>query len=336
MCRIVRPPRILICRFRAFSALSSYHVGMRTPIALMLLAACCHAETYSFGEGKHAFEMEFVTIGAPGNANDTRVTPPMGAVNYEYQMAKTEVSCTMVAAASHAVAFDSPHGSCQDPGVEIPFLLSTVKTAQFVNWLNADQGLPPAYKINNNLLTDDLSRLDPWAPGEPGYNPENPVRNSRARFVIPTRDEWHKSAFYDPGEDAYRLYATGHIPPEQLGPEGGTEPNTANYQSNEYVDVRLAGGASAYGTIGQLGNVSEWEERFVDPEAFSGFSVPFVRHGIMHGGILSLRHTAERSRSTSVIDLEGLRVAAVTPVPEPTSLTLLTFALWSLGTFRRR
>lgn len=55
------------------------------------------AGTVTFGSGTNSFQMEFVTIGYPGNAADTTGAPnPAGSVSYVYGMAKYEVSIDMI------------------------------------------------------------------------------------------------------------------------------------------------------------------------------------------------------------------------------------------------
>ena len=47
------------------------------------------AGTVTFGSGANEFQMEFVTIGDPGNSPDTTGAPnPAGAVGYEYGIGK--------------------------------------------------------------------------------------------------------------------------------------------------------------------------------------------------------------------------------------------------------
>src|SRR5688572_3879726 len=52
-----------------------------------------------FGVGANSFEIEFVTIGNPGNPPDANPNPA-GAVPYEYRIGKYEVSEEMIAKAN--------------------------------------------------------------------------------------------------------------------------------------------------------------------------------------------------------------------------------------------
>ena len=78
---------------------------MKSLIAGLVLGACsiltlgnyCQAAVVSFGSGANQFNMEFVTIGNPGNAADTTGAPnPAGSVGYVYGIGKYEVSEVMI------------------------------------------------------------------------------------------------------------------------------------------------------------------------------------------------------------------------------------------------
>ena len=74
---------------------------MRTPIAstvvILWLATLARADI--FGNDANRFEIDFVTIGAPGNASDASPSnnlPPTGHVDVFYGMAKFEISRDLV------------------------------------------------------------------------------------------------------------------------------------------------------------------------------------------------------------------------------------------------
>ena len=76
---------------------SSIFLSCVTTVALLLHNSELSAEIVTFGTGGNAFTMEFVTIGNPGNADDTTGNPnPAGSVAYTYQMGKYEVSEIMI------------------------------------------------------------------------------------------------------------------------------------------------------------------------------------------------------------------------------------------------
>jgi formylglycine-generating enzyme required for sulfatase activity len=235
-------------------------------------AISAFGEIVLFGSGGNQFSMEFVPIGDAGNAPDTTGNPnPAGAVAYDYNMGKFEVSRDMVTKANSAgrlniTLADLPGGN----GVNRPATgVSWNEAARFVNWLNVSQGFSPAYKFATqpgdlNYLSNQNISL--WTAGDAGFNAANPFRNSEARYFLPSVDEWYKAAYYDPnangGAGGYWDYPTG----SDLAPTAvasGTGADTAVYSQPFDMgpaDITLAGGLSPYGTMGQGGNVSEWEE----------------------------------------------------------------------------
>ena len=109
-----------------------------------------------------------------------------------------------------------------------------------------------------------------WQSGDTGYNPNNLYRNSEAYYFLPSVDEWYKAAYYDPngngGSGVYFSYPTGSdtVPTPVAS---GTAANTAVYGQSFFkvpADITQAGGLSPYGTMGQGGNVMEWEETDLD------------------------------------------------------------------------
>ncbi len=219
-------------------------------------SSTAHADT--FGSGDNTFEIEFVTIGDAGNAPDTTGDPnPAGAVAYEYRMGKYEISEAMIDAAN-AIAADAgdPLGITHDNrGPNKPATrVSWFEAAQFVNWLNTSKGSTPAYKF------DDQGVFQLWEPSDPGYDSENRFRNTEAQYFLPSAGEWYKAAFYDPVSDQFFDYPNGSDT-APLPVASGTDPNTAVWnQRIGPADVMLAGGPSPFGTVGQGGNVFEWQE----------------------------------------------------------------------------
>ena len=100
----------------------------------------------------------------------------------------------------------------------------------------------------------------------PAINPNNLYRNSLATYFLPSVDEWYKAAYYDPTSGAYFDYPTGsNAAPTPVA--SGTAAGTAVYTrpfGDGPADITLAGGLSPYGTMGQGGNVLEWEETDFD------------------------------------------------------------------------
>ncbi len=133
--------------------------------------------------------------------------------------------------------------------------LNWFEAATFANWLNTSTGRTPAYKFVGGAF-------ELWQPGDAGYNPLNPSRNSLAKYFLPSLDEWYKAAYYDPTAGVYYDYATGSNSPPVPFP-GGIFPFTAVYLQpfeSGPADIMSAGTLSPYGTMAQNGNVYEWQE----------------------------------------------------------------------------
>jgi len=79
-------------------------------------------------------------------------------------------------------------------------------------------------------------------------------------YFLPSVDEWYKAAYYDPTGGAYYDYPTGsNTAPTPVA--SGTAAGTAVYSGQVGpANITLAGGLSPYGTMGQGGNVYEWDE----------------------------------------------------------------------------
>ncbi len=216
----------------------------------------------TFGSGDNQFEIPFVTIGDPANAADTTGAPnPAGSVGYTYRIGKYEIPEQAIRKANILSGLDgNPLGlTLDDRGSQKPATsISWYEAARFVNWLNEEKGTTPAYKFDTN------GDFQLWEPFDPGYNPSNRFRNSQAQYFLPSADEWYKAAYYDPDAGLYYRYPTGSNDiPDGIDFPGDTEfeavywDGTGNLVPNDITDV---GVESPYGTLGQGGNVFEWEE----------------------------------------------------------------------------
>ncbi|MEQ8846359.1 SUMF1/EgtB/PvdO family nonheme iron enzyme [Botrimarina sp.] len=307
--------------------------GSVLSLAGVLLSPLAHAEF--FGRGENRFEIPFVEIGSPGNAADTTGDPnPAGRVDYSYQIGKFEVPQEAIRKANAQSALDGEPLNLPmrvDLGPQKPMVgLSWFQIARFVNWLNAEAGSPPAYKFNE--AGDFLN----WEPGDPGYNPANPYRNARTLYALPTADEWYKAAYYDPAIDAYWDYPTGSdTPPVPVA--SGVDPGTAVWdQPTGPADVTLAGGPSPFGTVGQGGNVFEWNET-----AVGLLNDDAGARRIVRGGSSSVSITPENM--ASFIRVAGTAAAfpvnagfRVVRVPEPSTGVLSASVLCCLWRRVRR
>lgn len=304
--------------------------------------ATCPAAVVSFGSGSNRFDVEFVRIGNPGNAADTNGAPnPTGSVGYTYDIGKFEVSEDMIAKynANFGIANDLVI-TTTDVGANKPArAISWNEAARFVNWLNTSTGNYAAYKFTTSGVNDNVAL---WSASDPlDYDPSNPYRSKRAKFILPNHNEWHKAAYYDPKSSTYYAYANGsNTAPIAIA--GGTSANTAVYgQPFEQApaDVTQAGGLSPYGVMGLNGNAWEWEESSFDLSNVSGSAHRAIRGGNWHIGsnfMLSSARYGDAGPDFEANGDIGFRVASVSTVPEPSVMVI--WMLLGVGGFvaRRR
>ena len=284
--------------------------------ALLSISISDRAWCDTFGSGANTFDIEFVSIGNPGNAADTTGVPdPAGSVSYTYRMGKFEISEQMIDKANT----EGNLGIAKDSrGADKPATsTSWNEAARFVNWLNTGSGSTPAYKfavqpgeVGYNARLNDIQL---WTIDDAGYDANNLYRNSLARYFLPSVDEWYKAAYYDPTGGVYYDYPTGSDS-EPTPVASGTAAGTAVYDQpfeRGPADITLAGGLSPFGTMGQGGNVIEWEERLNN----SASSDRELRGGYWSNDSLSMLPTLRvMLGATNEVNHVGFRVASI---PEP-------------------
>lgn len=302
-------------------------------------AAKTHAGVITFGVGANQFQMEFVTISNSGNLPDTTGDPnPAGSVAYDYGIGKFEVSENMIDKfnASQSLQITKDTRGANKPATGI----SWNEAARFVNWLNTSTGNQAAYKFTTDGVNDNIAL---WAPGDVGYDVSNPYRNSMAKYVLPSYNEWYKAAYYDPINSTYYDFTTGSDTiPTAVG--SGTGSGTVVYGQSPAqgpADVNLAGGLSPYGVMGFAGNVSELEESSFDLANSSDSSNRGIRGANWYDtDTLYLSSSSRFGVSPSHQDFNfGFRVVSLSAsggaaVPEPSILVIST--LVGLGGLVRR
>jgi hypothetical protein len=314
---------------------------MNLTIFLVLLALCYQTASAdslleTFGSGANQFTMEFVTIGNPNNAADTTGTPnPAGSVGYTYNLGKYEVSRDMITKANTAGSLGITLEDMTSYGgnrVNRPATgITWYEAAKYVNWLNTSTGNTAAYKF------DGSGTFQLWSSTDEGYNANNMFRNSLAKYVIASSDEWYKGAYGSPNGTWYD-YATGSNSAPTVV-TSGVAANTAVYKksvSTGPADITSAGGLSPYGTMGQGGNAWEWTETASDGSNDTAGENRDLRGGAWYhwseGLIASNRNGIPPSQDVDIISM-GFRVASV---PEPSALSLLAIGLGGLAILRRR
>ena len=302
-----------------------------TVLALGHQTASATSLLETFGSGDNAFTMDFVTIGNPNNVADTTGSPnPAGSVAYTYNLGKHEVSRDMITKANAAGSLGitlQDMSSYGGNGLLKPATgISWYEAAKYVNWLNTSTGGTAAYKFSG-------STFQLWSSTDAGYNANNMFRNSLAKYVIASSNEWYKGA-YGKADGSWSNFPNGSdSAPTAVA--GGTDPNTAVYNGQAGpADINNAGGLSAYGTMGQGGNAWEWNET-----AYDGTNNTAGENRDLRGGSwsddsfvldASYRNNGDPTNENIIY---GFRVASV---PEPSTGLLVVLGLSGLLLKRRK
>jgi formylglycine-generating enzyme required for sulfatase activity len=272
------------------------------------------AQADTFGTSGNEFTIDFVNIGNAGNAADTT---GYGAVPYQYRVGTYEITQDAITKATASGMANVTAGAWtgSQPAADI----SWYEAAAFVNWLNTSTGKTAAYDLawDGSAWSMNLwSSGDAWQLGG-----ENLYRNKDAFYFLPSENEWYKAAYYNPGGSNYFLYPTGSdTAPTAVA--SGTNAGTAVYDgvASFPAIVDSAGGLSPYGTMGQGGNVFEWNE-----SAFDGSNSLSSEDRAFRGGGWDFSEGFLRSSSRFLggvageVGSIGFRVASVpgAAVPEP-------------------
>ena len=329
-------------------------------LALLLSAGVAQAVT-----------IETVSVGNPGNADDT-YGDGYGGVGYEYRIGQFEVTNAQYCEFLTAVAsntdtyglYNSSMGSStlsckiqQTPvsGGYTYFVplddanrpvnyVSFWDASRFTNWLHNGQpsGLQGPDTTERGAYTLD---------GYKGSDGSTIAKNSAAQWWIPSEDEWYKAAYHknDGSTGNYWYYPTKTAlgtPPGRDMAELTNPSNNANFDYNgtpypidgpDYTTVKgeFELSDSAYHTFDQAGNVWEWNDTVILQG--SGFSTRGFRGGSFYNAEINMSAVSRPHISpTNELYYLGFRVASV---PEPGSLTFLlcgAIALLAYAWRRRR
>jgi formylglycine-generating enzyme required for sulfatase activity len=306
--------------------------------------------------------IDWVTVGNVGNAADPATGSLYGAVGYEYQIGKYEVTNAQYAEFLNAVdptganangIYNFQMGSNLRGGITYTSGATdgakyTIRTnmgnkpvnfvswhdsARFTNWLHNGQG-SGSTEAGAYTMINEFPAI---------------IKNVGATVWLPSEDEWYKAAYYDPtpgagGGDNYWLHATQSDTAPTVGSANATGDifnpgaNVANYlsgadwnsQNGNVTTVGSALAANYFGTADQGGNVWEWNDAVFEEDSFS--------RGLRGGSWLTNNETLMRSSNRVFIDPTteshtfGFRVASV---PEPSS-TVLMCSAGLLALARRR
>ncbi len=326
-------------------------MNTKSSTLLLFLVAALLASTARAG----TVNISLVPVGDPGNVADPLTG--YGSVSYTYSMGEFDVTIGQYCQFLNAVAATDTYG-LYNPGMAPGQVFRTLGIAQSGSSGNYSYSVAGSYgQAANCPIFDinwgDAARFVNWlANGEPTgsegtatteagpYTLDGATgtaalmavtRNPGSHWVLPTVDEWYKSAYYSGGgiNSSYWTYATqsNATPSNALSAMGTNNANFVvadngppNYGFTDYLNGLTPVGAfaaspSAYGTFDQNGDVYQWNET-----AFFGNSrgCRGGAYGDGAGGMMST--TNEGSPPANTSSEFGFRVAYV---PEPASVWML-------------
>lgn len=272
--------------------------------------------------------IDWVTVGNAGNAADTT---GYGAVSYEYQIGKYEVTNSQYGAFLNAKAPTDSYGlyntSMSSYGITRSgssgsftysvtgalahrpvVFVSWFDAARFANWLANGQGSGDT-ETGSYTLNGATSGII--------------TANAGAQVYIPTEDEWYKAAYYNGANSTYSLYPNG---------QNSITTADANYGNSvgSSTDVgTYSGDPSFYGTFDQGGNVWEWNDAVIGSSRWlRGGSWGYYGYGSFLASSLHIDY-GPSSEDISV----GIRLASV---PEPSAMVLTMLASGVMLMLRKR
>lgn len=321
--------------------------------ACFLSLVICIGATFVAPVEAAPLTIPLVSVGNAGNASDPLTG--LGAVAYNYQIGKNEITVFQYATFLNAKAksdlyglynpsmeSDLNHAGIIRSGVSGTYKYSVVTgrsqfpityvswfdAARFCNWLHNGQGYGST-ETGAYTLKGAMSGI---------------IRKTKvAKYWIPSLHEWYKAALYDPtknGLGGYWLYATQT---DVLSGNSRAVAGSANYFDGDYVGSGTStlptgiaitavgsyglGSDSYYGTNDQAGNAMEWNDAVIASSARG------VRGGAWFSKAADLRSSVGKSYSpTGEYGGVGFRIAN----NSPSKSSLLLIFSSGLITLRRK
>jgi len=293
----------------------------------------------TFGTGANIFTIDFVNVGNAGNADDAgagggNYSSPYGGVAYDFRIGTYEISQDAITKATASGMTNVTAGAWT--GSQPAANISWYEAAAFVNWLNTNTGHQTAYDLTYSVGWS----MSLWSSGQAWQaGGENLYRNKDAYYFLPSEDEWYKAAYHkDDGVTAnYWDYATGsNTAPTAVGSGTGTGTAVYNNVTSSPAAVNNDGGLSPYGTMGQNGNVFEWNESAFTAPNDSSSEDRAVRGGFWSNSEDGLRSSIRvDDNPADEVSVVGFRVASV-PEPSTAFMILIPVGAWLLRRRRSR
>ena len=303
--------------------------------------------------------IDYVTVGNGGNANDTATGSLYGAVAYAYQIAQNETTISQYAEFLNVKAQTDTTGlydTAMDSELNIAGITRSGVSGSYSYSVVAGSGNRPI----SNVSWFAAARFTNWLGNGQGSGSTETgaytlsgatsgifTKNVGATVWIPSEDEWYKAAYYDPnkgglGVGGYWAQATqsNTITSNTLGAGGAanyfdgvdyavTESGSYSGSQNYLTDVGAYGlnSDSAYGTNDQAGNVFEWNDAVIG-------SSRGLRGGAWGFDASDLPASGRANATPTSQDFAiGFRVASV---PEPSAVVLTLLSVSACLTRRRR
>lgn len=308
--------------------------------------------------------IDTVFVGDAGNASDTRYSDVLtgshsGAVDYNYNIGKYEVTAAQYTDFLNAKAKTDPYG------LYINFMHYDVLGR--CNILRSGQSGSYSYSVASDWANRPVTRVSFWDAcrfanwlgngqgdgdtetgaytlnGYTGTDGRTIQRNAGWTCAVTSEDEWYKAAYYKGGgtNAGYWDYATqsNTTPGRDLADTSG---NNANYhgldgsfygpEGSPYFATEVGefqNSVSAYGTFDQCGNVVEWTETVVQG------TIRGQRGGSFNWGETILKADWRQIPGPD-FELGDAGFRIVQAVPEPSSIFALAGGLVGLLSIRRR
>ena len=307
----------------------AYSSSVAALFAAATLMTQMSAQADTFGTSGNEFTIDFVDIGNTGNAADTTT---YGAVPYEYRASIYEISQDAITKATASGMANVTAGAWT--GNQPAANISWYEAAAFVNFLNTNSGKTAAYDLTFSSGSWSMalwSSEQAWTAGG-----TNLYRNKNAFYFLPSENEWYKAAYYNPAGSNYFLYPTASSSVPTAVASGTNEGSAVYRPALVPAIVDSAGGSSPHGTMGQGGNVREWNESaFDDSNNISSELRRAIRGGGWANAEISLRSSNRLGADpTGEVGNLGFRVASV-PEPSAYALLLMAGAGWLLWKRRK-